>query len=113
MVRKDMSYVIIHYSLFILKLDIYNVRMVPVKTLAVVDETVVTFPVYLASGTTQSCTAQGFIGNVSVTASVWYYTELMVLCEPIILSTPESMFFPVSSMLMNIDLINKFVSLTQ
>lgn len=88
--------------------SIYNVRMVPVKTLAVVDETAVTFPVYLASGTTQSCTAQGFIGNISVTASVWYYTELMVLCESIILSTPESMFFPVSSMLMNIDLINKW-----
>lgn len=54
------------------------------NTLAVVDETVVTIPVYQASGTTLSCTAQGFIGNLSVTASVWYYTELMVLCESII-----------------------------
>lgn len=37
--------------------------------------------VYLASGNTASCTAQGFLATLAIGASMSYYAVLMLLCE--------------------------------
>ena len=37
--------------------------------------------VYMASGNTASCTAQGFLATLAIGASMSYYAVLMLLCE--------------------------------
>ena len=74
MVRTGDAYCIYEFGAFLsfpkYSLLNHNVRMVPADT-----------GVYLASGNTQTCTAQGFITAITLGASMSFYAVLMILCE--------------------------------
>lgn len=54
-------------------------RMTPIVAKKVIDDEVVTYSAYLASGNTQTCTAQGFIYILSLRLWNSYYAALMIL----------------------------------
>ena len=53
--------------------------MTPIVAKKVIDDEVVTYSAYLASGNTQTCTAQGFIYILSLRLWNSYYAALMIL----------------------------------
>ena len=79
LMRHIHSFIVVSFSMCIAK------RMVPSIAKMVVEDEVVTIPVYMGLGNTTSCTLQGFMHTLLTVARVLLYTELMITCEFILI----------------------------